>query len=131
MLNPNAIDIARIALADRSRGRRATFSPPYRDYVVNLRPLFSKKAKIKIWGCNSGIGNWIYSDEDERGNQVHDLDAPASYYYWRALNEQNRPTPSIAQAFANYFQVSTYGATSGSSIQVLHQGRWIATPKVL
>jgi hypothetical protein len=139
---------ARTALADRSRGGRATYvtvlntekgmlftddliRAPYRDYAATVRALFAEKAKIKIWGCNSGVSNWTYSDEDDAGNLVYDLDAPASYYYWRALNEQQRPKPSIAQAFANYFRVTTYGATSGSSIQVLYQGRWVSSPKFL
>lgn len=143
-----ALGIARNAFTDLARGGRATYLTvlnteegtvftddliriPYKDYRGKTAPLFSKDAKIKIWGCNSGIVNWTYSDEDRNGNDVYDLDAPASYYYWRALMEQNTPKPSIAQAFANYFQVTTYGATSGSSIQVKYQGSWVASAKFL
>ena len=34
--------------------------------------------KLEIWGCNSGIAHWEYSDEDAAGNPVYDLNAPAS-----------------------------------------------------
>jgi len=104
---------------------------PYSGYRTRIRTLFSNNAKIKIWGCNSGVANWVYSDEDSNGNLVYDLNAHANSYYWRALNEFNMPKPSIAQAFANYFQVTTYGATSGSSIQVKYQGRWVSSPEFL
>jgi hypothetical protein len=46
-------------------------------------------------------------------------------YYWRALNEQNMPKPSIAQAFADYFDRTTYGAHSGSHIEVFDHGHWL------
>jgi hypothetical protein len=143
-----ALQHARSTVADRARGGTATYlrvlnteigtiftddliRSPYKDYRTRIRTHFSNDAKIKIWGCNSGIANWAYSDVDSNGNYVYDLNAPASSYYWRALNEQNIPKPSIAQAFANYFQVETYGATSGSSIQVRHQGRWMSSPEFL
>src|SRR5262245_65348313 len=64
-------------------------------------------------------------------NYVYDLDAPAETYYWRAIIEFNMPKPSIAQAFANYFQVATYGAGSGSSIQVKYRGRWVSSTQFL
>lgn len=103
---------------------------PYIDYQTKIRTIFAPNAKIKIWGCNSGIVDWAYSDM--RGNErVYDLDAPADYYYWRAINEMNNPKPSIAQAFADYFQVTTFGATSGSSIQVKYKGKWIGSPTYL
>lgn len=73
--------------------------------------LFTKTAFIKFWGCNSGVGNWTYSDNPGQ-------------YYWSALNEKNVPKPSIAQASANFFQIETYGATSGSHIEFLVDGKW-------
>jgi hypothetical protein len=79
-----------------------------------VRNAFAKEAFIKIWGCNSGVANWVYWDGDEP-------DAP---YYWRALNEKNTPKPALAQAFANYFGRTTYGATSGAHIEVFHKGMW-------
>ncbi len=85
-----------------------------------LRGKFAKGALIKIWGCNSGVENWVYSDGgvvDPRNNAVD--------YYWRALNEFNSPKPSIASAFAQFFNVRVYGARSGAHIEVRHQGRWI------
>jgi hypothetical protein len=104
---------------------------PYIDYQTKIRTIFAPNAKIKIWGCNSGIVDWKYSDQDNAGNYVYDIDAPAAYYYWRAINEMNNPKPSIAQAFADYFQISTFGATSGSSIQVKYKGKWIGSPNYL
>jgi len=103
---------------------------PYIDYKAKIQSLFTKDAKIKIWGCNSGIEDWQYSD-NLGSTRVYDADAPADYYYWRAINEMNVPKLSIAQAFANYFQVKTYGATSGSSIQVKHNGAWQSSPSFL
>jgi hypothetical protein len=75
---------------------------------------FSAGASIRLWGCNSGIANWVYSDDSEA-------------YYWRALNERNTPKPAIAQAFADFFNIPCFGAQSGASIQVLHKGVWISS----
>jgi hypothetical protein len=79
--------------------------------VKNNKKLFSSTAIIKFWGCNSGISNWVYSDTP-----------PA--YYWSALNEKNVPKPSVAQATADFFQRETFGATSGSHIEFLVNGKW-------
>jgi hypothetical protein len=76
------------------------------------RNKFSKNNPlIKLWGCNSGIPNWRYSD------------GPGQYY-WSALNTKNVPKPAIAQAFADYFQVNAYGAMSGSHIEYNIGGKW-------
>lgn len=104
---------------------------PYIGYREAIRSRFAADAKIKIWGCNSGVAGWLYGDEDAGGNQVYDINAPAEYYYWRALNEYNLPKPSIAQAFADYFRIPTLGAGSGANIQVLHRGRWMPKPEFL
>lgn len=106
---------------------------PYTHYRERIRSLFAPGAIVKIWGCNAAVPNWIYSDTDRNGVRITDLrstaDAP---YYWRALHESNPVKPSIAQAFADYFQLDTYGATSGSSTQVRLGGKWVtATPKGL
>ncbi|MFV0305971.1 MAG: hypothetical protein ACK5IC_10880 [Moheibacter sp.] len=77
--------------------------------------LFNINGFIKIWGCNSGIENWIYGSSET-------ID-----YYWRALNDKNTPKPSIAQAIADFFRVKTYGATSGSHSEVLVNGKWITS----
>jgi hypothetical protein len=136
---------ARSMLADSARGGRAFYDSvlnaekgtlfaddlvrsPYAGYAARMRSLFAPGGKIKIWGCNSGIANWEYSDEDAAGNSICDLNAPALYYYWRALNERYMPKPSIAQAFADYFRVSTFGATSGSSTQIKQKGKWNKVP---
>ena len=101
--------------------------PPYAGYRAKLQSNFAADGKIKIWGCNSGVTEWAYSDSrtvGRRSVQVYDLDAPADSYYWRAINEPGTPKPSIAQAFADYFRVKTFGATSGSSIQLKVNGVW-------
>lgn len=103
---------------------------PYLGYQAKIRSLFAAGSKIKIWGCNSGVVNWLFSDS-LGSTPVYDVNAPGDYYYWRAINEQNMPKPSIAQAIANYFQVTTFGATSGSSIQVKHNGAWMPSPAFL
>jgi hypothetical protein len=92
-----------------------------------LRAKFSTGAILKIWGCNSGVSGWVYSDTDSSGHLVTDQNAPAEYYYWRALNTLNVPKPSIAQAFADFFGVTTYGAGSGSHIEVFYRQRWITS----
>ncbi|VAW85553.1 hypothetical protein MNBD_GAMMA17-630 [hydrothermal vent metagenome] len=80
---------------------------------------FSVDAFIKLWGCNSGVKGWIYSD----GGVVDPKDTSAPYY-WRAFNEFNTPKPSIAQAVAKFFNRKVYGANSGASIEVYHNKKW-------
>lgn len=79
-------------------------------------------ATIKIWGCNSGVERWTYSDNGVVDQTVQRDDLA---YYWRALNTKNSPKPSAAQAIANYFQRRTYGARSGAHVEVLHRGQWV------
>jgi hypothetical protein len=95
-----------------------------------LQAKFAATATAKLWGCNSGVSGWIYTDYNtaSRG-YVSDQDAPADYYYWRALNTRNMPKPSIAQALADYFGVTVYGAGSGSHIEVQYGGKWITSTK--
>ncbi len=83
---------------------------------------FSSSAFIKIWGCNSGVKGWVYSD----GGVVDPKDRSV-VYYWRAFNESNIPKPSIAQAMAKYFSCKVYGANSGASIEVKHKKSWISS----
>jgi pimeloyl-ACP methyl ester carboxylesterase len=33
--------------------------PPYIGYRDRIRANFDSNAKIKIWGCNSGVTNWV------------------------------------------------------------------------
>lgn len=91
---------------------------------LELRGKFSKGAFIKIWGCNSGVKDWEYSDGDGSITDPNDKSEP---YYWRAFNEKNTPKPSIAQAMATFFNVKAYGATSGTSGEVEYKGKWIST----
>lgn len=100
---------------------------PYKSYRAALRKLFVADAYIKLWGCNAGVDGWVYSDESEHdpNTQVYALDAPGKYYYWRSLNERNTPKPSIAQAFADYFGVKVFAATSGSHGQARLGGKWV------
>jgi hypothetical protein len=60
---------------------------------------------------------------------VSDQNADADYYYWRALNPRNVPKQSIAQAFADYFGITVYGAGSGSHIEVQRGNEWITSNK--
>ena len=69
---------------------------------------------IKIWGCNAGVESWSYSDD---GGSV----------YWSRLMLKNTPKPSIAQATANFFKLKTYGAQSGSHVEVKEGGVWITS----
>ncbi len=87
-----------------------------------FRRKFKKDAHIKIWGCNSGVENWLYSD----GAIVNPADTSVPYY-WRALNEKNTPKKSIAKTFAEYFNVKVYGARSGSHIEVQYKQHWLAS----
>jgi hypothetical protein len=75
---------------------------------------FSPNATMKIWGCNSGVTDWIYSDNP-------------GYLYWGILNSENVPKPSIAKAMAEFFNLKTYGAKSGSHVEVLENGAWVNT----
>jgi hypothetical protein len=103
---------------------------PLTVYQPILAAKFAAGATIKLWGCNSGVSGWIYTDYDSATrNYVSDQNAPADYYYWRALNTRNTPKPSLAQAFANYFGVAIYGAGSGSHIEVRHGARWITSAR--
>lgn len=86
--------------------------PPLVGKRATYRARFAKGAKIKIWGCNSGVVGWVYSDD-------------GGMFYWEALNLENTPKPAVAQAIADYFNVETLGAQSGASIQVKHKGSWI------
>jgi hypothetical protein len=76
------------------------------------------------------VSGWIYTDlNSSTNNYVSDQNAQADYYYWRALNTQNMPKPSIAQALADYFGVTVLGAGRGSHIEVRHQGKWITSTR--
>ena len=87
---------------------------------ADLQKKFTPDAFIKIWGCNSGVDGWIYSDAG-----VVDPSDTSVVYYWRAFNEYNVPKPSIAGAFAIFFNRKVYGAKSGSHIEVMHNKKWI------
>jgi hypothetical protein len=103
--------------------------PMESDHAI-LKAKFAPGAMMKLWGCNSGVSGWLYSDRNTPTNSyVTAQDAPADVYYWRALNTQNVPKPSIAQAFADFFGVTVYGAGSGSHIEVQHGGNWITSTK--
>jgi len=109
------------------------FSEPLKSARDLYRAKFSANATVKLWGCNSGINHWVYTDPlyDKKTNKlirlVSDQDDEASFYYWRALNTANFPKPSVAQALADYFRVPVFGATSGSHIEVLHHQHWITS----
>ncbi len=89
---------------------------------ANLQKKFLNSAFIKIWGCNSGIKGWVYSD----GGIVDPKDTSVAYY-WRAFNEFNTPKPSIADAMAKFFNRKVYGAKSGAHIEVMYNKRWLSS----
>lgn len=98
------------------------FLNPIKNKREQLRKRFSNNSFIKIWGCNSGLENWVYSDDG-----VTDPNDASVPYYWRAFNQKNTPKKSIAQEIANYFNRPVYGALSGASIQVKHKNNWMST----
>jgi hypothetical protein len=95
---------------------------PFLDMRDAIRRNFAPDATIKIWGCNSGVDRWVYHDDGATGAV-----GPIEEYYFRALNEQWVPKPSVAQAFADFFGRRTFGAESGSHIEVKDGGRWMKT----
>jgi hypothetical protein len=92
---------------------------PYIGQQAAIQANMAPDGFLKLWGCNSGVPGWIYSD-----NNVVDPADTSESYYWRALNERNVPKPAVAQAFADYFQRPCYGATSGAHIEVYNHGHW-------
>jgi hypothetical protein len=94
---------------------------PYTATKAAIGPKLAKGAFVKVWGCNSAVPGWTYSDTAPDGSLVYEKSDKSATYYWRALNEKNQPKPSIAQAFADFFGVKVFGASSGSSIQVLEK----------
>jgi hypothetical protein len=92
--------------------------PPFSSEQAKLQKKLAVNGTIKIWGCNSGVSGWIYSDEDAAGNYIVDPADTSAVYYWRALNERNQPKPSLAKAFAGFFGKTVYGAQSGADIHV-------------
>lgn len=91
---------------------------------AQYRSKFAANAFIKIWGCNSGVTNWVYSD-----NGVTDPADTTEPYYWRAFNSAHVPKPSIAQALATFFNVKVFGAKSGAHIEVKYKKKWITSQK--
>ena len=100
---------------------------PLKGLSAQLKLKFAPGASLKIWGCNAGVSGWVYSDVvDAAGTRfTSDENESALVYYWRALNTQNTPKPSISQALADYFGVPVLGAGSGSHIEVRHEGKWL------
>jgi len=77
------------------------------------KPVFSPaSAFAKIWGCNSAVADWYYNASDP---------------YWGALNYKRNPKPSMAETFAQFAGVVTYGANSGSHIEVNDSRIWITS----
>jgi hypothetical protein len=139
-----AADRAALIARIQAAGRRPTFdevrnnevgalftddliATPYTATKTLVAPKFAKDATVKIWGCNAAVTDWTYSDTAADDSLVTDPADTSVVYYWRALNERNVPKPSIAQALADFFGVKVYGASSGSSIQVINEGAWVGT----
>ena len=98
---------------------------PYQQMRAAVRRNLADKVTIKLWGCNAGVKKWLYSD----GDGVTDPSNTDKPYYWRALNEQNVPKPAVAQAVADYFGHTCWGAGSGSHVEVLNHGHWESTAR--
>jgi hypothetical protein len=92
----------------------------------DFQAMFVAPKLIKLWGCNSGVAGWLFSDP-AGSRSVTDPAAPADSYYWRALNTINQPKPSVAQAFADYFKCEVHGATSGSHAEVKVGKAWVTS----
>jgi hypothetical protein len=137
------VALGRVATFDKAQalGRRVTYDevlaaeygsiltddlvrPPFDGMRGAIDARFDANATAKLWGCNSAIRGWVYSD-----NGVTDAASTAVPYYWRALNERRVPKPSVAQALATYLKRTVYGASSGSHIEVLHNGHWITSER--
>jgi hypothetical protein len=111
---------------------------PYSGLRDGLRRKFASGAFIKIWGCNSGMPNHVYSDPVERDRRQFVVEASGytaspdyrigAEFYWRALNGGR--LPSIAQAIATYFNVPVFGATSGSHIEMNARGHWLSASRI-
>jgi hypothetical protein len=98
--------------------------PQYARIRDQIRRHCEPSVTVKLWGCNSGIPAWVYSDGETMVTDPRDRSQP---YYWRALNERNVPKPAVAQAVADYFGCVCYGASSGSHIEVRNRGRWVSS----
>jgi hypothetical protein len=83
---------------------------------------FASDAFLKIWGCNSGVEGWVYSDAG-----VTDPADASVDYYWRSFNEVGAPKPSFAATLARYLGRTVYGAKSGASVQVKYKQNWVST----
>jgi hypothetical protein len=102
------------------------FRSPYEQMGNAVRSHMAADAFVKLWGCNSGVTHWVYSDGPHFITRPSDTSVP---FYWRALNDRNVPKPAVAQAFAAYFGRVCYGATSGSHVEVLSRGHWESTAR--
>jgi hypothetical protein len=97
---------------------------PYVGMRAAIRARLAPKPFVKLWGCNSAVAGWVYSDGD---SMVVDPADTSETYYWRALNERNVPKPAVAQAFANYFNCPCHGASSGAHVEVRSAGHWVTS----
>jgi hypothetical protein len=114
------------------------FRAPYAGLRDGLRRKFASGAFIKIWGCNSGVANHVYTDPMERDRRQLVVDSSGytaspdyrvgAEFYWLALNGGR--LPSIAQAIATYFNVPVFGATSGSHIEMNARGHWLSASRI-
>lgn len=95
-------------------------NPTFRTMQTQIKSKFTSDAFIKLWGCNSGYENWVYSDNDWNGDGIAEI-------YWSVLNSKNTPKPSVAQSFAKFFNLKVYGARSGSHVEVFDNGLWITS----
>lgn len=91
---------------------------PYSSDAATIQANLKAGATVKIWGCNAGVADWTYDDDDIDGDGADDV-------YWTKLNTATKP--SIAKALATYFQRTVIAAKSGSHIEVLDGQTWITS----
>jgi hypothetical protein len=95
-------------------------NPSIRTLKTAIQSKFSTNAQIKLWGCNAGYEGWVYGDDDWDGDGIPDV-------YWSMLNTRHIPKPSVANAFAQFFNLKVFGARSGSHVEVFEGGTWITS----
>ena len=81
------------------------FRNPYEQMGSAVRSHMAHDAFVKLWGCNSGVAHWVYSD----GPDGHEITRPSDTsvaYYWRALNERNVPSRRLHRRSPSIFAAS-------------------------
>jgi hypothetical protein len=79
---------------------------PYASLAYTLRDRFDPKAFIKLWGCNSALRNWVYSDNgvtdpvDIRGHWTNSAQYKAAVGQWPSGSMVHRLHPDRGEYHA-------------------------------